>query len=34
MADGTAEAVGDAILRERLHAYIWDPVYLPYERIA
>jgi malate dehydrogenase (oxaloacetate-decarboxylating) len=34
MADGTAEAVDDATLRERLHAYVWDPVYLPYERIA
>jgi hypothetical protein len=26
--------VDDATLRERLHAYVWDPVYLPYERIA
>jgi malate dehydrogenase (oxaloacetate-decarboxylating) len=34
MADGTAEAVDDATLRERLHAYVWDPVYQPYERIV
>jgi malate dehydrogenase (oxaloacetate-decarboxylating) len=33
MADGTAEKVDDATLRERLYAYVWDPVYLPYERI-
>ena len=31
---GTAEAVDDATLRERLRAYVWDPVYLPYERIV
>jgi len=34
IADGTAEAVDDATLRERLHAYVWNPVYQPYERIA
>jgi malate dehydrogenase (oxaloacetate-decarboxylating) len=34
IADGTAEAVDDATLRERLRAYVWDPVYLPYERIV
>jgi malate dehydrogenase (oxaloacetate-decarboxylating) len=33
IADGTAEAVDDATLRQRLRAYVWDPVYLPYERI-
>jgi malate dehydrogenase (oxaloacetate-decarboxylating) len=33
MADGTAEAVDDATLRERLRDYVWEPVYLPYERI-
>jgi malate dehydrogenase (oxaloacetate-decarboxylating) len=33
MADGTAEAVDDATLRERLSAYVWEPVYQPYERI-
>jgi malate dehydrogenase (oxaloacetate-decarboxylating) len=34
MQDGTAEAVDEATLRERLRAYVWKPVYLPYERIA
>jgi malate dehydrogenase (oxaloacetate-decarboxylating) len=33
MADGTAEAVDEATLRERLRAYVWEPVYQPYERI-
>jgi malate dehydrogenase (oxaloacetate-decarboxylating) len=33
MADGTAEAVDDATLRDRLRAYVWEPLYLPYERI-
>jgi malate dehydrogenase (oxaloacetate-decarboxylating) len=33
MADGTAEAVEDATLREQLLAYVWEPVYQPYERI-
>ncbi len=33
MADGAAEAVDDATLRERLIAYVWEPVYQPYERI-
>jgi hypothetical protein len=30
---GTAEAVDDATLRERIRAYVWEPVYHPYERI-
>jgi malate dehydrogenase (oxaloacetate-decarboxylating) len=34
MADGTAKAVDDATLRERLRAYVWEPVYRPYERIV
>jgi malate dehydrogenase (oxaloacetate-decarboxylating) len=34
MADGTAEAVDDPTLRARIRAYVWDPVYLPYERIS
>jgi malate dehydrogenase (oxaloacetate-decarboxylating) len=33
MADGTAEKVDDKTLRERIRDYVWDPVYLPYERI-
>jgi malate dehydrogenase (oxaloacetate-decarboxylating) len=33
MADGTAEKVDDKTLRQRLRDYVWEPVYLPYERI-
>ena len=33
MADGTAEKMDDESLRESLRAYVWEPVYLPYERI-
>jgi malate dehydrogenase (oxaloacetate-decarboxylating) len=33
IADETAEAVDDATLRERLRAYVWEPVYQTYERI-
>jgi malate dehydrogenase (oxaloacetate-decarboxylating) len=33
MADSTAEAVDDETLRQRLLAYVWEPVYQPYERI-
>ena len=33
MADGTAEKVDDKTLRQRLHDYVWEPVYHPYERI-
>ena len=33
MADGTAEEVDDKTLRENLRAYVWEPVYHPYERI-
>jgi len=33
MTDGTAKPVDDATLRERLHAYVWEPIYQPYERI-
>jgi malate dehydrogenase (oxaloacetate-decarboxylating) len=33
MADGTAEKVDDKTLRERINAYVWEPVYHPYRRI-
>jgi malate dehydrogenase (oxaloacetate-decarboxylating) len=33
MADGTAEELDDATLRQSLRAYVWEPVYHPYERI-
>jgi malate dehydrogenase (oxaloacetate-decarboxylating) len=33
MADGAAEAVDAATLRQRLRAYVWEPVYRTYERI-
>jgi len=33
IADGTAEAVDDVTLRQRIRAYVWEPVYQPYERI-
>jgi malic enzyme len=33
MTDGTAETVEDSMLREQLRAYVWEPLYQPYERI-
>jgi len=33
MADGVAEAVDAANFADRLRAYVWEPVYLPYERV-
>jgi malate dehydrogenase (oxaloacetate-decarboxylating) len=33
MADGTAEEVDEATLRQRIRDYVWEPVYHPYERI-
>jgi malate dehydrogenase (oxaloacetate-decarboxylating) len=33
MADGTAEKLDDKTLCESLRAYVWEPVYHPYERI-
>ena len=33
MADGTAEPVEEVTLRERLRAYVWEPLYQPYERV-
>jgi malate dehydrogenase (oxaloacetate-decarboxylating) len=34
MADGTAETIDEATLRERLRTYFWEPVYQPFERIV
>jgi malate dehydrogenase (oxaloacetate-decarboxylating) len=33
IADGVAEAVEEASLADRLRAYVWEPEYVPYERI-
>jgi len=33
IADGVAEAVDEASLADRLRAYVWEPEYVPYERI-
>ena len=33
VADGVSELAGEATLKERLQAYVWEPVYLPYERL-
>jgi malate dehydrogenase (oxaloacetate-decarboxylating) len=33
MANGVAEKIPEATLKEQLKAYVWDPVYLPYERL-
>jgi malate dehydrogenase (oxaloacetate-decarboxylating) len=33
IADGVANAVDEALFDEELSAYVWEPVYLPYERI-
>jgi len=33
VADGVADAGGEETLKERLRAYVWEPVYLPYERL-
>ena len=33
IADGVAEGGGEASLKQRLRAYVWEPVYLPYERV-
>jgi malate dehydrogenase (oxaloacetate-decarboxylating) len=34
IADGVAEVTDAASLNEKLRAYVWEPVYLPYERIS
>ena len=33
VAEGVADGAGDESLKERLQAYVWEPVYQPYERI-
>jgi len=33
IADGVAEIADPATLPEQLRAYVWEPVYQPYERI-
>jgi malate dehydrogenase (oxaloacetate-decarboxylating) len=33
IADGVAEGGGEETLKDRLRDYVWEPVYLPYERI-
>jgi hypothetical protein len=33
IADGVAEAVDEASLADALSAYVWEPEYVPYERI-
>lgn len=33
IADGVAEPASDAEIAEKLSAYMWEPVYCPYERI-
>ena len=34
MAGGIAATIDEVDLDERIHAYVWEPVYLPYERIV
>ncbi len=33
VADGVATAGDEGSMKERIEAYVWEPVYLPYERI-
>jgi malate dehydrogenase (oxaloacetate-decarboxylating) len=33
MADGVADADDKAAFAKKLRAYVWEPVYQPYERI-
>ncbi len=33
VADGVAEPASEGSMKERISAYVWEPVYLPYERI-
>jgi len=33
IADGVAQVTDEKAFEEALHAYVWEPVYLPYERL-
>ncbi len=33
VADGVADAATSESMKERIDAYVWEPVYLPYERV-
>jgi malate dehydrogenase (oxaloacetate-decarboxylating) len=33
IADGVAAIADEATLTEHLRAYVWEPVYVPYERL-
>jgi malate dehydrogenase (oxaloacetate-decarboxylating) len=33
VADGVAESAGSESMKDRIDAYVWEPVYLPYERV-
>jgi len=32
IAEGVAEIVDERVFQSTLHAYVWEPVYVPYER--
>jgi malate dehydrogenase (oxaloacetate-decarboxylating) len=33
VSDGVADAATGETMKERIDAYVWEPVYLPYERV-
>ena len=33
IADGVSDVESGDALNEQIHEYVWEPVYLPYERI-